>query len=74
MTSLVPHPLAMHPRLTATELFDSLDGAEIEGGCGDCRAVQRIERIRGFDRLTRIVVVHDDDCPSLARKAGRWGR
>ncbi|HEY8376594.1 MAG TPA: hypothetical protein VIK91_08905 [Nannocystis sp.] len=62
------------PRLTVTELFTALDGMEVEGGCGDCRAVQRIERIRGFDRITKITVVHDDSCPALARKAGRWGR
>jgi hypothetical protein len=72
MTRLAPHPFAMRPRLTATELLDALDGAEIEGGCGDCRAVQRIERVRGLARVTKITVMHDDDCPALARKTGRW--
>jgi len=70
MARLAPHPLAMRPRLTPTELFDILSGLEVEGGCGDCRAVQRIERIPGFDHLSRIVVLHSDGCPALARRGG----
>ena len=69
---LTPHPLAMRRRLTVSELFDALDGAVIPGGCDDCRAEQRIERVRGFSRLTWLVIVHDDSCPALARRTGRW--
>lgn len=70
MIRLVPHPLAMRPRLSPTELFTALDGLEVEGGCGDCAARQVIERIPGFDRLTKITILHDDGCPSLARRGG----
>jgi hypothetical protein len=62
----------MRPRLTVTELLDSLDGLEVEGGCGDCNAIQRFERVPGYSRITRLVVVHDDSCPALARRTGRW--
>lgn len=64
----------MRPRLSPTELFDSLDGLEVKGACGHCDATQRFERIPGFSRITRLVIVHDDGCPALARRAGRWGR
>jgi len=70
MTRFV-HPLAMR-RLNVGELLDSLDGAVIPGGCDDCDAEQRVERIRHLGRVTKITVMHDDDCPALARKTGRW--
>lgn len=68
----VPHPLAMRPRLSPTELFDALDGLEVEGGCGDCNAIQRFERVPGYSRITRLVVLHDPACRALARRTGRW--
>ena len=70
MIRLVPHPLAMRRGLTVSELFDALDGVEVEGGCGDCAATQRIERIRHLGRVTMITVLHDDSCPALARRGG----
>lgn len=69
---LTPHPLAMRRRLTVSELLDVLDGATIPGGCDDCRAEQRVERIRHLGRVTKITVVHDPTCPALARRTGRW--
>lgn len=68
----VPHPLAMRRRLTVSELLTALDGVVVPGGCRDCRAEQRIERIPGYSRLTMITVVHADTCPALARRTGRW--
>ena len=69
----VPHPLSMRRRrLSPSELLTALDGLEVEGGCGDCNAIQRFERVPGYSRITRLVIVHADTCPALARRTGRW--
>lgn len=39
------------------------------GGCDDCDAEQVIQR--DGDRLWRITVRHDEDCPRYARLRGR---
>lgn len=69
MTQLPRHPLAMRPTITA--VLDTLDGHTVEGGCDQCGAEQRIERVRGLARVTRITIVHDPRCPVLARKTRR---
>ena len=71
MARLTPHPLAVHPRLSVTELFDVLSGMTIPGGCDDCDAEQRIERVRHLGRVTMVVILHDPACPSFARKTRR---
>lgn len=71
MARLTRHPLAMRRRLSPSELLTALDGAVIPGGCGDCNATQRFERVPGFARLSRLVIVHDDGCPALARRGRR---
>lgn len=57
-----PHPLAMH-RPTPTAVLDALDGATVAGGCDTCDAEQRVERIRGLARITKITVVHERGVP-----------
>jgi hypothetical protein len=54
---------------SADDLFKSLEGSEIHGGCDRCDAVQRsTEVIPGVWKMT---IAHDDDCPFLrAMKAG----
>lgn len=50
------------------ELFESLVGQEIAGGCDSCDAVQRI---RHEDRIYRVTVMHEDRCPEWRRMRKR---
>jgi hypothetical protein len=51
---------------SADDLFGSLEGSEIPGGCDQCNAVQRTTEVA--PRIWSVIVAHDDDCPSQRTK------
>jgi hypothetical protein len=52
-----------------TDLFASLAGQEIPGGCSECSAYQTVRE--EVPRIFRLLIHHDNDCPVLrAAKAG----
>jgi len=53
------------------ELLGPLDGAQIPGGCDTCDAYQTIEPMSAG--IWTVTVVHDDDCPTLARIEAKRG-
>jgi hypothetical protein len=56
------------PQELARQLFGPLDGAKVPGGCPRCDAYQTVDPLAAGDWL--LTIVHDDDCPELARVAG----
>ena len=46
-----------------TQLFASMDGARVPGGCDRCDAYQDVAL---KDGVVAISVSHDEDCPVLA--------
>ncbi|HEY5304559.1 MAG TPA: hypothetical protein VIJ86_10940 [Acidimicrobiales bacterium] len=51
------------------DLFKSLEGSEIPGGCDQCDAFQRTSEV--IPGVWSVTIVHDDDCPFMrAKKAG----
>jgi hypothetical protein len=59
--------VAEHSRAgrTADNLLGPLDGRRVPGGCAECDAFQTAELVE--PEVWKINVVHDDDCPFLAR-------
>jgi hypothetical protein len=51
---------------SADDLFGSLEGREIPGGCDQCNAIQRSTEIA--PRIWSLIVVHDEDCLTLRAK------
>lgn len=48
------------------EMFAPLDGARLPGGCDSCDAEQSIATA-GTPGVWKLTILHDDDCPVLAR-------
>jgi hypothetical protein len=51
------------------ELYAKLDGVDILGGCDHCDAYQTLEPVQ--DKIWKVTVHHDADCPRLAAYEGR---
>jgi hypothetical protein len=53
----------------ADDLFRSLEGREVPGGCDQCNAVQRSVEV--MSRVWTLTIAHDDDCPFLRAKKAK---
>jgi hypothetical protein len=53
----------------ADDLFRSLEGSEIPGGCDQCNAVQRTTEV--IPGVWSVIVAHDDDCPTQRIKKAK---
>jgi hypothetical protein len=59
------------PDGTIGDLFNSLVGRELPGGCDDCDSFQTMEEDSTYGGVWHLVIHHDDECPSWrAMKAG----
>lgn len=57
---------------TANDMFASIAGQTIPGGCDDCAAEQTVREEPGYPGVWRMTVAHDDTCPWFAaRRASR---
>jgi hypothetical protein len=54
---------------TIGNLFSSLEGREIPGGCYQCDAVQHMTEVAAG--IWSLEIAHDDDCPTLRAKKAK---
>lgn len=56
---------------TLDNLFNSLAGRELPGGCDQCDATQTIREDDQVPGVWHLVICHEDHCPTLRSRKAR---